>query len=875
MDFPDRVRAALADRYEIERELGRGGMALVYLARDLKHDRNVAIKILRPEVSATLGADRFLREIQIAARLQHPHIVPLYDSGLADGLLYYVMPYVEGETLRQRIRREKQLAIDDALQISREVADALSYAHSHDLVHRDIKPENVLLSGGHAMVADFGIARAVSAAGGDQLTDSGVAIGTPAYMSPEQGTGEADLDGRTDIYALGCVLFEMLAGEPPFTGPTGQAIIARHVSERPPSLRIVRPTVSAEMESTIQKALAKVPADRFRTVRAFVDDLTDTGDALEVLSSRRTGWRRVRNVALGALVSLLVVSGVLMVAEAVRTGNRGDEAPMIVVLPFENLGTPSDRFFADGITEELTSRLAQIGALGVISRASAITYFREPRTIGEIRRDLGVQYVLSGTVRTERDSGGAGTVRVIPHLMRVADSREVWTDQYTARLEPGEIVHVQAGIVGGVAEALNVTLSQRLQRSLDSHPTDHLEAYKYYLQGSSYSGELYTQDVIRRAIVMYDSAVALDSGFALAYAKLAQAQSIYYAYFDHSQERLEAARTAVERAFALDSTLSEATLALGYFYYWGLNDFDLAMEAFDRVREFRPNNSDLLWAIGSLYRRKGRWEQSLAISERALELDPRSYTHAHDLGATNLMLRRYDTAEQYLRRAIGLAPDWLPPYVTLAFVHQLRGDVEASHQVFTEALRYFDRQTILAPIIVRFRWLLALIGQDFTEALYSLSLESLVVDSASYYLAQAESYRWEPRPAPSRAYYDSARVILERRLRTRPSEAVFYSDLGVAYAGLGRHDDALEAGRRAVELLPPNRDAFGSPPLLANLAQIYVMVGEQAAALDQLEQLLGMPAPLSAPFVQIHPNFAPHHGDRRFREIVSEGHREW
>ena len=329
MDFVDRLRAALADRYEIERELGRGGMAVVHLARDLKHDRHVAIKVLQPDVSATLGADRFLREIQIAARLQHPHIVPLYDSGQANGLLYYVMPYVEGETLRQRIRREKQLAIDDALQISREVADALSYAHSHDLVHRDIKPENVLLSGGHAMVADFGIARAVSAAGGDQLTDSGVAIGTPAYISPEQGTGEADLDGRTDIYALGCVLFEMLAGEPPFTGPTGQAVIARHVSERPPSLRIVRPTVSAEIEEVVDKALAKVPADRFATATQFAEALpviSGPERAVRPLRRRRVPW-------LAAAVTVVALGTVVFVASRIISRVELDPSRYVIV-PF-------------------------------------------------------------------------------------------------------------------------------------------------------------------------------------------------------------------------------------------------------------------------------------------------------------------------------------------------------------------------------------------------------------------------------------------------------------------------------------------------------------------------------------------------------------
>jgi len=272
-DVVDHLKSALADRYQIDGEIGRGGMATVYLALDVKHDRPVAVKVMRPELVVSLGVDRFLREIQIEARFQHPHIVPLYDSGQADGLLYYVMPYVEGETLRARIAREGQLPVEDALQIAREVGAALTYAHSHGVVHRDIKPENILLSAGEAMVADFGIARAISAAGGSELTGTGISLGTPQYMSPEQASGEQRLDGRSDLYSLGCVLYEMLGGDPPFTGSSAQAILARHRLEDPPPIHIVRPSVPRPLGATLERALAKVPADRFATTSEFVTRL--------------------------------------------------------------------------------------------------------------------------------------------------------------------------------------------------------------------------------------------------------------------------------------------------------------------------------------------------------------------------------------------------------------------------------------------------------------------------------------------------------------------------------------------------------------------------------------------------------------------------
>src|SRR5881409_2264089 len=286
------LRDALADRYAVERELGRGGMATVFLAEDVKHRRPVAIKVLHPELAAAVGADRFLREIEIAARLQHPHILPLYDSGTAGGFLYYVMPFVEGESLRDRLEREKQLPLEDTLRIAGEVAGALAYAHSHGVVHRDIKPENVMLSGGTAVVTDFGIARAVTAAGdARQLTQTGTVIGTPAYMSPEQATGSAEIDGRSDQYSLACVVYEMLVGEPPFTGPTPQAVMARHSLDAVSPPHIVRASIPDTVEGAILRGLEKVPADRFPTAALFAEALSAPGAAVGARRSTRATAR--------------------------------------------------------------------------------------------------------------------------------------------------------------------------------------------------------------------------------------------------------------------------------------------------------------------------------------------------------------------------------------------------------------------------------------------------------------------------------------------------------------------------------------------------------------------------------------------------------
>ena len=400
------LNAALPSHYVIDRELGRGGMALVYLARDTRHERFVALKTLRPEISIALGRERFLREIKLAARLQHPNILPVYDSGDANGTLYYVMPFVEGESLRDRLEREPQLPIDDALQISREVAEALAYAHNHDVVHRDIKPENIMLSGGHAIVTDFGIARAVSAAGGDKLTQTGLAIGTPAYMPPEQASGSGQVDRRSDIYSLACVLYETLAGQPPFTGPTAQAIMARHSLDAVPRLKVVRDAIPDELETVIERALEKVPADRYQSAEQFAKAVTtaSTGQVSRVTAARRSsrgrGWRRPVVVVAGMIA---VVAGAWLLFGRRGKTARGDGGPMqanrVAVLYFNDQSRDSSlRYLADGLTESLIDQLTPIRALDVVSRNGVAPFRGRDVARDSIARALGVGTLVEGEV---------------------------------------------------------------------------------------------------------------------------------------------------------------------------------------------------------------------------------------------------------------------------------------------------------------------------------------------------------------------------------------------------------------------------------------------------------------------------------------------
>jgi len=474
-DQLDRLKTALADRYAIEREIGRGGMATVYLAEDSKHRRPVAIKVLDPELAHALGAGRFLREVEVTAKLTHPHILTLIDSGEADGFLYYVMPYIEGETLRERMSREGQLPLDDALQVTRDVAAALSCAHSHGVIHRDVKPENILLSAGEAVVADFGIARAISEAGGEHLTETGISIGTPAYMSPEQATADHQLDGRSDIYSLGCVLYEMLVGEPPHTGPTAQALLAKKLSEPTPRVSLVREMVPEAIDLALVRAMAKAPADRFATAERFVEALTS-----EQVDRTAPPTRAARRATVAVLITIATVALVVIVALlAWPRSQQPARPPRLVVLPFENLGPPEDEYFADGMTDAITARIANMAGLQVISRASAVQYKNTDKTPMQIGEELGVGYLLEGTVQRERPGDPTSRVRIFPKLIDVSTDAHLWAGTFDENMT--ELFRVQSGIAEQVASVLEVRILGVERQAVVARPTASQEAYDAYL----------------------------------------------------------------------------------------------------------------------------------------------------------------------------------------------------------------------------------------------------------------------------------------------------------------------------------------------------------------------------------------------------------
>jgi eukaryotic-like serine/threonine-protein kinase len=762
----DPLRSALAGRYSVERELGAGGMATVYLAEDLKHHRKVAVKVLRPEVAATIGAERFLREIEIAARLSHPHILPLHDSGAArqeDGgteFLYFVMPYVEGESLRDRLSREKQLPIDEAIAIAREVADALSSAHGRDVVHRDIKPENILLQEGHAIVADFGIARAITVSGGASLTDTGLAIGTPAYMSPEQAAGGEDVDGRSDVYSLGCVLFEMLAGQPPFTGATIESVVYQHLTTAAPPVTNLRPSVPSEIVEALTRALAKTPADRFSRAAHFAEALNRpvsgmapqaTGTVSEGppgTGPRRLQWRAVTvGLFLGAAV---LAAGWWGLTSRLGTGARGPgRIQTLAVLPLVNLsGDPDQEYFADGMTEQLITELTKIGALTVISRTSVMRYKDTDKSLGEIARELGVAAVVEGSALKAGDR-----VRINAQLIDAASDRHLWAQDYER--DARDVLSLQREVARSIAREIRLTLTPLEQARLSDTTTVDPAAHDDYLKGRYYWNK-WTEEGFELALRYFGQAIERDPQYAPAYSALASAYSTL-AYFGAMAPRDAAprSRAAASDALEIDETEAEAHVALGMTALFYDRDWPSARRELERSIELNPGSATAHQAYAIYQMWMGNFERASAEIARARRLDPLSLVINADESWVFFFARRYGQAIERALATLELEADFFSAHWALGRTYTQQGSFAAA---ITEL-----------------------------EAAADLSMRSpLVLGSLGEAYAKAGRTR-------------QARQVLDELLRL--SERRYVSPVAVAavHIGLGDTDSAFEWIERAIE----------------------------------------------------------------------------
>ncbi len=630
VDQIDRLRSALAGRYTLEREIGRGGMSVVYRARDLRLDRDVAVKVLRPELTVSLGADRFLREIHVAARLQHPHILPLYESGEADGLFYYVMPFVAGESLRARLQEHGPLSVPEVVRIAGEIGSALTYAHEQGFIHRDVKPENILLSSGLAMVADFGIAQALVHAGVAPLTDSGVVVGTPGYMSPEQSAGQTKLDARTDVYSLGCVVYEMLAGEPPFTGRTAQAVLARHIHEGPPSIHVIRPGITATIEQTINRALAKAPADRFASAAEFGAALA-APDTTAVDSS---GWRRL---LVPAGISMVIVLGGWMAWQrwgqpaAASAPTPPDPTRMAVLYFSDRSENGTLRHVAHGLTEDLIDKLSTVPALNVVSPSGVRPYSDKNIPLDSIAKSLRVGTIVEGSV--ERP----GTrLRVRVRLIDAATGQQIETAQIERPW--GDLFALQADLADSVSRFLRVRLGRELRLREQQAATRSVTAW----------------EVSRQAETMKEDAEALDP---------ARAANLY----DQADVRLA-------RAEELDPRWRDPIIARGW----------LALKQAD-VHDYDAQ-------LGWLEKALGHAERALHMNPddaRALELRGTVRSSLWQLPATDSTRQSVliQQAEQDLRNAVLRSPGLANAWNELSVIYQQKGDWVQADLMLRRALQ--------------------------------------------------------------------------------------------------------------------------------------------------------------------------------------------
>jgi len=643
----DRLRAALADRYAIDGAIGRGGMATVYLAKDRKHERQVAIKVLHPELAGHgYHPERFLREIRTIAGLTHPQILPLHDSDQRDGFLYYVMPYVDGGTLRDRLRREQRLPIADATAIARTVAGALDYAHRRDVLHRDVKPENIFLHEGQPLVADFGIARAISSCC-DELTAVGLAVGTPAYMSPEQAHAEEQIDGRSDVYGLACVLYEMLTGRPPFEGGSAVKTLALHTLAPVPRLLPVRTEAPARLEAAITRALAKDPAQRYGSAAEF-------GQALDEAFARSQG-------------------------PAIDIGTR-PSGPTVAVLPFVNAGhDPGTEYLREGITDELINALAKVEGLSVVSRTSVFALEGERRDVRAVGALLGATAVLEGTVRAAGDR-----LRITAQLSDAATGRLLWSERYDREMR--DVFAIEDEIAATIVSTLRPTLVRNVEESVPRRYTANAEAYSLYLKGRFHWNRR-TTEAIATAIEHFERAIALDSDYALAYSGLADSYALQLDYRGVPvAEGMTRAKREARRALEIDDTLAEAHASLAwvtFIYDW---DWDAADRSFRRAIELKPGYATAHQWYAWLLAARGQMDDALAEGRMALELDPISVSVRRGLGWLHLYAHRSEAAVRHLQRAVSMDPTATESYRILAYAHLQRGAHDAAAIVAREAV---------------------------------------------------------------------------------------------------------------------------------------------------------------------------------------------
>ena len=799
------IQGTMVQHYRIVEKIGAGGMGEVFLAEDTKLHRKVALKFLPSQHAADADFKaRFVREAEAMAKLNHPNIITIYEVSEHHGRPFFAMELVEGQSLRD-LAKSKELSIDRIIELAIQVCDGLSAAHDKKIVHRDIKPSNIVIDAyGRPKILDFGLA---AIQGGEHLTKTGSTLGTVQYMSPEQVQGQ-EVDHRSDLFSLGVVLYELISGRTPFEQDNEAATLKAIMSDTPEPLARYKSGVPEELQRTISKLLEKDPSMRYQNGAGVISDLkplvASTKGSMAVLPTKKKNrW----SLVVGGLVILAV-----LLAAGIKYWPNGEiediattiqKRPMVAVIPFENLGGPEDEYFAAGMTDEITSRLAGMPGLAIISRTSAKQYANTDKSLKQIGLELGVDYILEGTVRWSK-TGEGQRVKITPQLIRVSDDLHLWADNYERELT--EVFAVQSDIAINIVEALGVTLLEPEKVRLNVIPTDNLEAYDYYLQANALFGSWMEVDNLK-AIDLYRKAVALDPEFAPAWSKLSEAYSSQYFIFGNMTTP-PLAKEALERALEINPNLPQAHNALGYYLGSYIMDYDRALEELRIAEKYLPNHASVHLNFSFVYRRLGKWDKALERARLAMELNPRDPMTYWDMADINRFLGNFDESKKYIEKAIGL--DSLNGFyhATKLWNELIGGEgIKGAREVIRQAPEELDAVALFQEIgSVGYQalgaWRYDIISpitpdlpQRYTE-IYEGSKRH------AYWISMGQIYDLLGDSSTAMVQYDSARTYLESELQKYPEDFHMETDMGIIYSLLGRHEEAIEHSMRAKELLP-------------------------------------------------------------------------
>ena len=861
------TRGMQLGRYEIVAPLGKGGMGEVYRARDTQLGREVAVKVLPEHLAQDPSArKRFERESRAVAALSHQNILEIHDSGTHGDTAYAVMELLEGETLRERLKGVS-IPSRKALEIAVAVADGLAAAHTKGVVHRDLKPENIfLLKDGRVKILDFGLARwtAVSqeevteAPTRSQVTQFGSVMGTVPYMSPEQVRGES-LDGRSDIFSLGSILYEMLSGKRPFSGNTTNEITASILKDDPVKLHDSSP----QLQRIIERCLEKNPDYRFHSAHDLAFALRDILNASGMPASPVGRGRRLNSPAVWIVVIALILIALAAAWKMIGLPQKKPrelsllKVESLAVLPLKNLsGDDKQEFFADGMTEELTAKLARIASIRVISRTSVMEYKNAQKPLPQIAKELDVDAIVEGSVMY-----AGNRVRITAQLIHGATDRHLWAESYERDLQ--DILSLQNEVASAIAREIEVKVAPEESAQLSSASKVNPEAYQAYLRGLNYSEGEVIQKNVQLAVEMFQKAVELDPNFAPGYAQLSRAQVFLYFTFDRTAQRLAKSKEALDRAFELQPGFAEGHLALGYYYYWGFRDYDRALGEWMIAEKTLPNNKTILGGKGAVYRRQGNFEGALAAGKKLLAMNPRHSPTAFNVGITLSAMRRYSEAQRYFDLGISLDPKVENNYLASALNHILwKGDTKSAREIL-DKIPAKESQGLLIN-----RFAVEILERKYQAALDLYS--SPHADPIQQAVNQGLAYRYLGNGELARASFDVARERLENDLQQKPDDYNLHGQLGIAYAGLGRKDEAIREGKRAVALLPVSEDALWGPRAVEYLASIYTFVGEENAAIDQIAYLLSIPNHLNVRLFRMEPRWDSLRNNPRFQKLLSQ-----